>query len=195
MNFFSAQFLQAYGTGSQLPNSTLPELVMCGRSNVGKSSLINKLCNRKSLARVSSTPGKTTTINFFALGGDSILVDLPGYGYAKRSDAEKRRWAELMESYFSGGRNIGLALLLLDCRRTPNADDLSMLDLLQDSGMPFAVVLTKSDKLSAKALSESVKAHEDVLRDTGCLGLFPFTVNGQASVEALRNEIVRLFRL
>ncbi len=193
MNFFNAQFLYACGTDAQLRASDCPELVICGRSNVGKSSLINKLCRRKSLARVSSTPGKTTTINFFSLGDGCRLVDLPGYGYSKRSDAEKRRWSKLMEAYFTSGRDIRLALLLLDCRREINDDDAVMLDVFKGQGIPFAAVITKADKLSKNALKESLAAYNGMLSRYGPEEITAFTVNGEEAAERLRQIITRFF--
>ncbi|MEG2939291.1 MAG: ribosome biogenesis GTP-binding protein YihA/YsxC, partial [Oscillospiraceae bacterium] len=130
MDFNQAQFTCSFGLRDQLPPSDTVELVFSGRSNVGKSSLINKLCTRKALARVSSTPGKTTTINFFSLGKDTTLVDLPGYGYAKRSHEERIRWANLMEHYFKSDRNIKLVLLLIDSRHKPSDEDFGMLEFL-----------------------------------------------------------------
>lgn len=190
MNFFQAQFLQAYGLTGQLPTSTKEELVFCGRSNVGKSSLINKLCNRKALARVSGTPGKTTTINFFSLGDDCVLVDLPGYGYAKRSQNEKDRWARLMEHYFTSERNISLVLLLLDSRHKPSADDSTMLSFLHEMDIPFVVVLTKTDKLNKSEYAKQMQYFRDVLKEYNAKDIFPFTVNGSERAEALRLKIV-----
>ena len=141
------KFEASYGVSSQLPPSSLPEIVFAGKSNVGKSSLFNKLFNRKSLARVSSVPGKTTTINFFLLDGIRF-ADLPGYGYAKRSASEIQRWGELMEGYFAGGRDIRLVVQLLDMRHPPTADDKTMLGFLSDAGYKFICVLTKCDKLN-----------------------------------------------
>lgn len=130
----------------QLPPSDLPEIVFSGRSNVGKSSLINKILNRKSLARVSAKPGKTGTVNFYGLGF-CRLVDLPGYGYAKVSQKEKMRWAELVEGYFAAGRNIRHVFQIVDLRHEPTPDDLQMIDFLGGAGIPFSIVATKSDKL------------------------------------------------
>ena len=127
MRFDNAAFEFAAGRVEQLPPDDLPEIVFSGRSNVGKSSLINKLVNRKALARVSATPGKTGTINFYRLA-DCRLVDLPGYGYAKVSQTEKLRWANLVEGYFSAGRRIGLVVQIVDMRHKPTADDLHMID-------------------------------------------------------------------
>ncbi|MBR0509424.1 MAG: YihA family ribosome biogenesis GTP-binding protein [Clostridia bacterium] len=146
MNIHNVEFEAAFGTAGQLPPSDLPEIVFSGKSNVGKSSLINKFFNRKNMARVSAVPGKTTTVNFFK-AGELRFVDLPGYGYAKRSAAEIRRWSELMEGYFSQDRRIVLLIQLLDMRHPPTADDKTMLRFLTESGVPFAVALTKCDKL------------------------------------------------
>ena len=146
MNTNKVVFEAAYGTAKQLPPSDLPEIVFAGKSNVGKSSLLNKFFNRKSLARVSSVPGKTTTVNFFRVE-NVRFTDLPGYGYAKRSAAEIRRWSDLMEGYFAGQRQIALLVQLLDMRHDPTADDRTMLRFLADAGIPFVCVLTKCDKL------------------------------------------------
>ena len=147
MNFNNIKFETSYGVSAQLPPSAPAEIAFAGRSNVGKSSLINKLFNRKNLARVSSVPGKTVTINFFDCDGIKI-VDLPGYGYAKVSHSEKKRWAELMESYFQSGRNIKLVFQLVDMRHTPSDQDFDMMRFLQFSKIPFVVVMTKCDKLN-----------------------------------------------
>ena len=126
MNYNNSEFLASYGLSRQLPDSDRPEIVFSGRSNVGKSSLINKLCNRKKLARVSATPGKTATINFYHVD-TAYFVDLPGYGYAKVSNAERERWDDLINSYFEADRAVCLLVQLLDSRRAPSADDVQML--------------------------------------------------------------------
>ncbi len=147
MNINNVKFEASFGTASQLRASDLPEIVFAGKSNVGKSSLINKFFNRKNLARVSGVPGKTTTINFFTVDGIR-MADLPGYGYAKRADNERRRWGELMEAYFATERNIKLVVQLLDMRHEPTEDDKTMLGFLSEAGFPFICVLTKCDKLN-----------------------------------------------
>lgn len=147
MNFNNVEFITSYGKFSQIPTSDRPEIAFSGRSNVGKSSLINKIFNRKSLARVSSMPGKTVTINFFSLE-NIYIADLPGYGYAKVGKAEKSRWAELIGSYLIDDRAIELVFQLIDMRHPPTADDLQMIDFLVDNEIPFVIVLTKSDKLN-----------------------------------------------
>ena len=147
MNYHNVKFKAAYGTSSQLPVSTLPEVSFAGRSNVGKSSLLNKLMYRKSLAKVSSTPGKTATINFYDVDGYDF-VDLPGYGFAKVAKSEKHRWSELIEGYFNQERIFALVVSLIDIRHEASALDLNMIEVLRESGLPFIVVLTKADKLS-----------------------------------------------
>lgn len=169
MKLEKAAFESAAGLPSQLPECTMPEIVFAGRSNVGKSSLINRLLNRKSLARVSSQPGKTATINFYNCDG-ARLVDLPGYGYAKVSHAEKARWADLIDGYFEQGRDVRLVILLIDSRHRPSADDITMLDYLEQTGFPTLIALTKIDKLNKSeraarlaALPEELECSEDML--------------------------------
>lgn len=147
MNFQKARFAAAYGTSKQLPESKGPEISFAGRSNVGKSSLLNKLMYRKGLAKVSSTPGKTATINFYDVDGIDF-VDLPGYGFAKVSKKELDRWAELIEGYFNQDRDFALVASLIDIRHDPSDLDMNMVEFLIDSELPFAIVLTKADKLS-----------------------------------------------
>ena len=149
MRYDKAEFKAAYGTFGQLPESDLPEIAFAGRSNVGKSSLLNKLFGRKNLARVSSVPGKTITINFYQVD-EYNFVDLPGYGYAKVAKTEKDRWAEMMEGYFNSDRNIKLVVQLVDMRHPPTKDDIMMMEFLQATGYVFIVVMTKADKLKKK---------------------------------------------
>lgn len=151
MNYNNAIFEKSFGISAQLPPSVTPEITFSGRSNVGKSSLLNKLFNRKALARVSSVPGKTVTINFYGVD-NAKFVDLPGYGYAKLSKQEKERFGELMECYFHSERNIKLVVQLVDLRHKPSADDYAMLDFLKQMDIPVIVVCTKADKLKVKEL-------------------------------------------
>ena len=147
MNFHKASFKAAYGTSRQLPVSKRPEVSFAGRSNVGKSSLLNKLMYRKNLAKVSQTPGKTATVNFYDVDGFDF-VDLPGYGYAKVAKSELGRWSDLIEGYFNQDRQFALVASLIDIRHDPSALDHHMVEFLKEAGLPFAVVLTKADKLS-----------------------------------------------
>ena len=140
------------GLPKQFPASPLPQIAFSGRSNVGKSSLINCLLARKNLARVSGEPGKTITVNFYDLDGKLYLVDLPGYGYAKRSPEEKKRWSALTDGYFTSNPNIGalkLVIQLIDSRTGPTADDRDMLRYLTETGLPHIIAATKADKLNA----------------------------------------------
>jgi GTP-binding protein len=157
MNFHKAKYVASYGTIEQLPESKRCEIAFAGRSNVGKSSLMNALMYRKNLAKVSSKPGKTATINFFDVDGVDF-VDLPGYGFAKVSASELDRWADLIEGYFNDERDLRLAVCLVDIRHDPSELDHSMIDFVKQTELPFAVVLTKADKLSKqKCISQKSK--------------------------------------
>lgn len=153
MNYNNAEFYTSYGSFKQIPKSERTEIAFSGRSNVGKSSLINKIFNRKSLARVSAVPGKTATINFYSLE-NLYFVDLPGYGYAKVANSDKERWAGLIEGYLHDDRELALVFQLIDFRHPPTSDDVMMVNFLIDSGIPFVVILTKADKLSKKQREE-----------------------------------------
>lgn len=184
MKFESAYFEGAAGTSAQLPESTMPEVVFAGRSNVGKSSLINKILNRKSLARVSSQPGKTATINFYNLDG-ARLVDLPGYGFAKVSANEKKRWAELIDGYFEQERDLRLVVLLIDSRHAPSKDDLTMLNYLIECELPMIIVLTKIDKLKPTERKKRLAAFPDEL-DVDAEHMMPFSAETGEGAEQLR---------
>lgn len=188
MNFQKLEFKTSYGTFAQLPSSALPEIAFSGRSNVGKSSLINKLFNRKALARVSSRPGKTVTINFYE-ADQSWMVDLPGYGYAKTSNQEKKRWAELMEGYFHSGRNIPLVVQLMDMRHKPTADDVTMLSFLQATGYDFVVALTKSDKLNKTEYANCLQQMQEAMPFLPKERIIPFSAKSGDGADALRQII------
>ncbi len=174
MNFNEVSFEFAAGTVDQLPESDMPEVVFSGHSNVGKSSLINKLVQRKALARVSAQPGKTATINFYRLQ-DFRMVDLPGYGYAKVSKAEKARWASLVEGYLSAQRNIKLIVQIIDIRHKPTKDDYDMISFLYNANAPFVIVLTKKDKLKKTAYEKRIDEVIDELQDYEGVELIPFS--------------------
>ncbi len=151
MKLNQAKFIAAYGTIKQVPQSKNPEIAFVGRSNVGKSSIMNKIFNRKGLVKVSSTPGKTTTINFFRVPDGSNMVDfvdLPGYGYAKVGGHDRKRWSSLIEGYFDQDRWFALTVLLVDIRHDVSDLDKQMVDYLVQREIPFIIVFTKSDKLS-----------------------------------------------
>lgn len=189
MNYNKVEFEAAFGTLKQIPQSDLPEIVFAGRSNVGKSSMLNRLFNRKNLARVSSVPGKTITINFFKVENVRI-VDLPGYGYAKVAKGEKRRWAEMMEGYFQSPRNIKLVVQLVDMRHKPSEDDYVMMHFLQDAGLPFVVAATKSDKLNKTQYNERKNALKEELAEFGDnLTILPFSSEKGEGTEELKKII------
>ncbi len=188
MKFENAAFEFAAGRVAQLPPSDVPEIVFSGKSNVGKSSLINKLVNRKSLARVSATPGKTGTINFYNLQ-ECRLVDLPGYGYAKVSQSEKMRWAELVEGYLAADRNIKLIIQIIDMRHKPTQDDLHMIDFLRSSGFPFAIAATKSDKLNKTQRTEQTALLNTIFSD---IKVVPFSSITGEGVEEIRQMIIEI---
>lgn len=151
LNIHNADLKITAGAASQFPADALPQIAFAGRSNVGKSSLVNSLLQRKSLARVSATPGKTITINFYDIDKKLYLVDLPGYGYAKRTASEQRKWSMLTDGYFTKNQNIDrlcLVVQLVDSRIGPTKDDIDMLWFLRDSEIPHIIVATKCDKLN-----------------------------------------------
>ena len=185
----NVEFTYSAGLSSQLRPDDRPDIVFSGRSNVGKSSLINKLCNRKSLARVSSKPGKTATINFFD-GGTFNLVDLPGYGYAKVSKVEKLRWAELVEGYFAAGRDIALVVQIIDMRHKPSADDMNMVNFLYDSGIPFIVVMTKSDKLNKSEYAAQLEQMTALFKGYEGVELYPFSALKGDGVQPINDAIM-----
>ena len=174
MNFNNIEFQFACGDASQFPEKNQPEIVFSGHSNVGKSSLINKIANRKNLARVSSQPGKTATINFYN-GNSFRFVDLPGYGYAKVSKAEKAKWANLVEGYLSADRNIVLIIQIIDIRHKPTVDDYDMLRFLYECNAPFVIVLTKKDKLKKTAYEKRIEEIMVELEEFDGIELIPFS--------------------
>lgn len=189
MNWNKVEFEAAFGTLEQLTESDSPEICFSGRSNVGKSSLINKILNRKSIARVSSTPGKTVTVNFYRL--DNVrLVDLPGYGYAKVADRDRERWAELMEGYFRTDRNIKLCLQLIDMRHPATEFDISMLQFLSHFEIPYAVVLTKCDKLNKTEFTNRLDSLKDELGELGDgVSIIPFSALKGTGADEVRKAV------
>lgn len=186
MNFQKAEFVASYGTFEQIPPSKKLEIAFAGRSNVGKSSLINKIFGRKSLARVSSVPGKTATINFYGLE-NVHFVDLPGYGYAKVGRSEKERWSGLIGGYLGDpDRDLVLILSLIDMRHSPTKDDLQMVDFLIESELPFVVVLTKSDKLNKTERTKRLEALKSELPYYDDLTIIPFSSITGEGVEEIR---------
>lgn len=184
-------FEMAAGLAAQLPASEWPEVAFSGRSNVGKSSLINRLTGRRGLARTSATPGKTATVNFYRLPG-LRLVDLPGYGYARVSGDEKRRWMDLMESYFHQDRDLRLVVQLVDARHAPSRDDYQMMEFMIAHEIPFIMALTKVDKLNKGERAARMAAIAEELADYEGVTLVPFSSETGEGVEPLREIILSL---
>ena len=183
MNYNHAVFEAAYGTSKQLPKENNIEFAFAGHSNVGKSSLLNAIFGRKALAKVSSQPGKTATVNFYDIDGVKF-VDLPGYGYAKVSLNDKKRWADLVEGYLMSDRDIRLVVQLVDSRHEPTKDDVQMIDFMIDNEMPFVIALTKADKLNK---TERRKREEAFMSDIPCADqitmIWTSTVTGEGISE------------
>ena len=188
IHFNNAQFVTSYFDGKKIDRPKNPEVVLVGRSNVGKSSLINKLLNRKSLARVSSTPGKTISVNYYDVDGKFDLVDLPGYGFAKRPKTEQAAWGKLTEGYFSAERDIRLILMLVDLRHPPSKDDEIMFEWLMQSQTLFAVVATKADKLN----KTETKKNAEALSEKFGINVIPFSSLNGTGVEELQQIITDL---
>jgi len=166
MNITSRQFIGSFNTLSELPESAISEFCFIGRSNVGKSSLINYITGKKDLAKVSSTPGKTQSLNYFLLNKLWHLVDLPGYGYAKRSKTLRSSWEKTMYQYFESREALVNIFLLIDSRIKPMKSDLDMIDWLGERGIPFALVYTKADTRELKQCKINIKLFEDKLSET-----------------------------
>ncbi len=187
----SAEFLQGVADLRQLPKNALREILFIGRSNVGKSSLLNKLCNKKNLARTSATPGKTREINYYIINNQFYFVDLPGYGYAKVPEQMRAGWKRLIEDFLKRGEPISLAMQLIDSRQEPTPLDLMMMDWLEYYEVPYILVLTKADKMPFSKLGKQLEAYrerfQEQLTEGCCHGIVPFSiVNGDGRQELLR---------
>ena len=185
MKYNQAKFITSYGLLSQIPPYEKIEVAFAGRSNVGKSSLLNRLFSRKNLARVSSVPGKTATINFYQVE-DVYFVDLPGYGYAKVAKTEKQRWSELIEGYFHSDRDLALVVQLIDMRHPPTKLDLQMIDFLIESELPFLIVLTKMDKLSKRQQQARLEELRQELPYADQITILPCSAETGEGIEELR---------
>ncbi|HOO07316.1 MAG TPA: ribosome biogenesis GTP-binding protein YihA/YsxC [Ruminococcus sp.] len=188
LNYNKAEYYASYGKFSQIPAPERIEIAFAGHSNVGKSTLINKLFNRKNLARVSSVPGKTATINFYSLD-PLYFVDLPGYGYAKVAKSEKERWSGLIEGYLSSDRDIRLVFMLVDMRHAPTKDDVHMINYLIDTEMPFVLVLTKADKLKKMERQKRMEAFREEIPCFDDIHVVPFSSQTFEGVEELRQIV------
>ena len=186
VNLQKAEFVRSAAKAGDFPRDRLPQVAFAGRSNVGKSSVINRLLNRKNFARVGAAPGKTTHINYFLIDGAFYLVDLPGYGYAKVSQAEKARWGRLMESYFQEPGLISLGVLIVDARHQPSADDVTMCNWFREAGWPMLVVANKVDKLKKREVEPNLEVIRQTLELPPDTPLVPFSAEkGDGKTEVL----------
>ena len=185
INFNKAEFILSATVPAQFVRDGLPQIAFAGRSNVGKSSVINRVVNRRNFARVGASPGKTTQINYFKIDGRLYLVDLPGYGYAKVSKAERDRWGRLMERYFQDAGLIDLGVLIVDARHKPTADDVTMREWFRQSGCPMVVVANKLDKLKRSEIEPNLALIRETLDLGGEDALVPFSAEKGEGKDAL----------
>ncbi len=186
MKPMNAKFVASAATPASIPRATLPEIAFMGRSNVGKSSLLNSLLGVKGLARTSSTPGRTKALNFFDINGEIFFVDLPGYGYAKVSKTERQQWGQLIEIYLAQRETLMLCILIVDARHEPSPLDLQMKSWLEHFGLSFLVVTTKIDKLSANEQRASLSRAQKVLATNR---IVPYSAVTGAGAKQLWDEI------
>jgi GTP-binding protein len=184
MEIKQSEFITSAVSPNQYPKDDKPEIAFVGRSNVGKSSLINGVTNRKNLARVAGKPGKTRVINFYRVNQDLFLVDLPGYGYAQVSKAEKESWSEMIETYLNTRAQLKAVLMLVDIRHAPTADDRMMLDWLKAQDRPYLIIATKLDKISRSQINLRIREIRSVLGLGENANVIPFSAeNGQGRDE------------
>ena len=189
MNFNNVEFVTSGATFQTLPPCTLPEIAFAGKSNVGKSSVINRILNRKNFARVGEAPGKTTHANFFRVDSKCHFVDLPGYGYAKVPKAEKERWGKMMDAYFASGR-ITLGVLIVDARHAPTMNDVTMADYFIQTGCPFVVVANKMDKLKKSEIEGNLATIRADLELPEDCQLIPFSAEKGLGRDELVKRII-----
>ena len=190
VNWNMAEFVRSAAKPADFPRDGLPQVVFAGRSNVGKSSVINRLLNRKNFARVGSAPGKTTHINYFLIDKRLYLVDLPGYGYAKVSKQERDRWGQLIEAWFADTARMALGMLIVDARHKPTADDCTMTEVFLSSGKPFAVVANKLDKLKKSEIEGNLLRIRDALDLPEWAAVIPFSAEKGDGRSQLSGEIL-----
>lgn len=185
----SAEFVKSAVKPEGYPQEDMPHIAFAGRSNVGKSSLINSLANRKHLARVSGTPGRTQTINFFIINESCFFVDLPGYGYAKTPLKVRESWGPMIERYLVGNPRLCLLVFILDARRVPSEEDTTLLNFLNQHGVPYILAVTKADKLSRNALNNQLRAIRQILNPPETIQLIPYS----SKTGAGRKELLGIF--
>lgn len=190
VNWNLAQFIRSAAKPTDFPRDRLPQVVFAGRSNVGKSSVINRLLNRKNIARVGSVPGKTTHINYFSVDEKLYLVDLPGYGYAKVSKQERDRWGKLIEAWFADAERMALGILVVDARHKPTMDDCTMAQVFLNSGKPFLVAANKLDKLKKSEIAGNVQLIRETLALPDAVSLILFSAEKGNGRDELLGKIM-----
>lgn len=190
MNLQNVTFVRSCASVGDCPQDGLPQIVFAGRSNVGKSSVINRLLRRKNFARVGAMPGKTVQLNFFRIDGATYFVDIPGYGYAKVSEAERQRWAKMIDGYFNSGL-MTFGVLIVDARHKPTENDCIMADYFRGTEKPFCVVANKLDKLKKSEIEPNLKRIRDTLALSENTPLIPFSAETGTGREALLSEILK----
>ena len=194
MNLHNVEFIKSAAASTGFISDGAPQIVFSGRSNVGKSSVINRLLNRKNFARISSSPGKTIHINYFFVDNSAYFVDLPGYGYAKVSKSERDRWSVLMENFFSGAGHITLGVLIVDARHKPTADDVTMADWFKSTGRPFVVVANKVDKLKNSEKVGNIALIRETLGFDEDMQIVPFSAEKGTNRDMLLTVIENAVR-
>ena len=191
LNVNKAEFIKSAASPNQFIRSSTPSVVFAGKSNVGKSSVINRMLNRKNFARVGASPGKTIHVNYFLIDGRVYFVDLPGYGYAKVSQAERDRWGKLMEQFFASEGLIDLGVMIVDARHKPTADDVTMAEWFKDSGCRLVVVANKLDKLKKSEIEPNMALIRQTLDLPEEVLLIPFSAEKGQGRDALMAEIMK----
>ena len=191
LNVNKAEFIKSAASPKDFIRSELPNIVFAGKSNVGKSSVINRLLNRKNFARVGQSPGKTIHVNYFLIDGKAYFVDLPGYGYAKVSASERERWGRLMESYFAEEGIITLGVMIVDSRHKPTKDDVTMAQWFKGTECPLVVVANKCDKLKKSEIEPNMKLIRETLELPDEVTLIPFSAEKGDGKELLLSEILK----
>lgn len=189
MHVRKAELVISAVKSTQYPADSLPEVALAGRSNVGKSSFINKMINRKGLARTSSQPGKTQTLNFYSINDLFRFVDVPGYGYARVSKTERQRWGKMIEEYLTRRENVGVLFLLMDFRHEPTSLDIAMKDFAEEADIPYAIILTKTDKIKKNQWSKHLAMYKKMLDLPTVDALFPFSAETGEGAEDIWDVI------
>ena len=192
LNVNRAEFIRSAASSRQFIRTSIPTVAFAGKSNVGKSSVINRMLNRKNFARVGASPGKTVHVNYFFIDEKIYFVDLPGYGYAKVSQAERDRWGKLMEDFFAEPSLMSLGVMIVDARHKPTADDVTMAEWFKNSGRPMVLVANKLDKLKKSEIEPNLQLIRETLALPDNVPLIPFSAEKGQGREALLAEIMKL---